>query len=277
MQKNGHLVIKVTQLQEHLQHARNALASTDRDVHQSNAETDRLRKQLAATGANDEPTESRAETIRLRNELATAASQKQLLESKLDFLNRDNQHLRSTNVELRAKIQEQEIKQTTPEQPTPKQPAAKQPTPEQLVPRQRTPKQRTPKQKTKASQSQSECASSSSAGSDYVECEDKLPTINLQRVLDLGGMLDDHRLAFRLSNKWYYAVTESHPLTRPRLTLLREDLQWHVDFMSELAEELSSVGEGFSLRRRWTARRCRSRRRALPLGSSPLLRPNSSS
>lgn len=233
VQKNGHLMMKVTQLQEQLQHARNALTSIDRDLHQSNAERDRLRKELAATGASDEPTSSRAETVRLRDELASTASQKQLLESKLDFLNRDNQHLRSTNAELKAKLQERGVKQPTP---TPEQPTPKQQSPEQAAP-----KQRTPKQKTNVSPRESESVPSSSAASDYVECEVKLPSINFRRVLDLSERLDDHLLAFRHSNKWYYAVTERHPLTRPRLVLLREDLQWHVDFMNELTEELSSM------------------------------------
>ncbi|EJT50145.1 hypothetical protein A1Q1_00612 [Trichosporon asahii var. asahii CBS 2479] len=240
VQKNGHLMMKVTQLQEQLQHARNALTSIDRDLHQSNAERDRLRKEFAATGASDEPTSSRAETVRLRDELASTASQKQLLESKLDFLNRDNKHLRSTNAELRAKLQERDVKQPipTPEQatPPPQQLAPKQQSPEQPLP-----KQLTPKETTNASQCPSESVPSSSAASDYVECEVKLPSINFRRVLDLSERLDDHRLAFRHSNKWYYAVTERHPLTRPRLVLLREDLQWHVDFMNELTEELSSM------------------------------------
>ncbi|EKD01050.1 hypothetical protein A1Q2_04548 [Trichosporon asahii var. asahii CBS 8904] len=235
VQKNGHMMMKVTQLQEQLQHARNALTSFDRDLHQSNAERDRLRKKLAATGASDELTSSRAETVRLRDELASTASEKQLLESKLHFLNCDNQHLRSANAELKGKLQERDVKQPTP---TPEQPT---PTPKQPTPKQQSPehKQRTPKQKTNASQRQSESVPSSSAASDYVECEVKLPSINFRRVLDLSERLDDHRLAFRHSNKWYYAVTERHPLTRLRLVLLREDLQWHVDFMNELTEELS--------------------------------------
>lgn len=101
----------LTLLKEQFQLSRNALDSTNSDLQQSNAEADRLRKELAAAPSSEDLEQSRAETGRLRDELAAAASQKQLLESKLELLNRDLRHLRSANSKLREELAE--TKETT--------------------------------------------------------------------------------------------------------------------------------------------------------------------
>lgn len=228
VQKNGHLQMKVTQLKEQLQLARNALDGSYNDLTQSKAETDRFRKELTSATSSDELQECRAERDRLRAELATAVSQKQLLESKLDFLNRDIKHLQSTNTNLKARLEEVEQPRMLDQDQEPEQSSeadSLEVEPPSSV-------------MSDTPEYQSESPSPRSEESSCVECNDTLPSLSFQRLLNLGGRLSDHLLAFRRSNKWYYAVTEKHPFNRARVKILFEELQWHVDFMHELEEEL---------------------------------------
>lgn len=261
VQKNGHLQMAATLLKEQLQLARNALDATNSDLRQFKAEADHLRGELATSVSKAEAEELKAETSRLRDELAASTSQKQLLESKLDFLGRDIGHLRSTNADLKSRLEATEsssdsinaqLKATVAENERLKAEQDKLNRELGLL--------RSSNQESSAKLEADEGKARSPANVSGVQRQgvtagaglsSLLPRTvkhaadsyhdSVNRVREFSRRLDDHHLAFYRSNKWVRSNPERNHLDPVCLRILSEELQWHVNFVYELLDELLTL------------------------------------